>query len=108
MTPLTDKEKEYYENQKTCYICLKRFCCNKKQEKIYKLYRKVRDHYHFTGKFRGAAHSIFNLRYKVPHKIPVKFHNGWSYYYHLIIKELAEESKGEDFKCLGENTRKIY
>ena len=101
MTPLTDEEKRYYENQKTCYICQKRFCYNKKQEKMYKLYRKVRDHCHFTGKFKGAAHSICNLRYKIPHKIPVKFHNGSSYDFHVIIKELAEEFKGEDFKMFS-------
>ena len=33
MDPLTDREKKYYENQKTCYIYQKRFCHNKKQEK---------------------------------------------------------------------------
>ena len=55
-----------------------------------KLYKKVRDHCHYTGKYRGAAHSICNLRYEVPHEIPVKFHNGSNYNYHLIIKELAE------------------
>ena len=65
------------------------------------LYRKVRDHCHFTRKFRGAAHSIYNLYYKV--KFPVKFNNGLKYYYYFIIKEVAEEFKGE-FECLGENT----
>ena len=69
MTPLTDKEKKYYDKQKECYICQKRFCYDKKQEKIYKLYMKVRDHCHFTGRFRGAADSICNLRYKVPNEI---------------------------------------
>ena len=73
---------------------------------MYKLYRKVSDHCHFTEKFRGAAHNICNLRYKVPHEIPVKFHNDSSYDYHHIIKELAEEFKGEDFECLAENTEK--
>ena len=29
-----------------------------------KNYHKVRDHCHYTGKYRGAAHDIFNLRYK--------------------------------------------
>ena len=33
------------------------------------------------------------------------FHNGSTYDYHFIIKELAEESEGE-FECLGENTEK--
>ena len=106
MDTLTDREKKYYENQKTCYISQKRFCYNKKQEKMYKFYRKVRDHCHFTGKFRGAFHSICNLRYSVPHEIPVKFRNGSTYDFHFIIKELAEEFKGEDFKCLAEKSEK--
>ena len=73
---------------------------------MFKLYRKVRDHCHFTGKFRGAAHSICNLRYRIPHEIPVKFHNGLSYDYHLIIKEMANSFRGEDFECLAGNTEK--
>ena len=38
------------------------------------------------GKFRGAAHSICNLRYKTSKKIPVVFHNCSTYDYHIIIK----------------------
>ena len=53
-----------------------------------------------------AAHCICNLRYKVPNEIPVIIHNGSKYDYHLIIKELAEEFRGEEFECLGENTEK--
>ena len=67
--------------------------------------RGHRGHCHYTGKSRGAAHSICNLRYKVPQEIPVKIHNGSKYDYHFIIRELAEEFKGE-FECLGENTEK--
>ena len=83
----------------------KEFFCDTNQKSKFKLYKKVRDHCHFTGKFRGAAHSICNLNYKVPQEIPVKFHNSSKYDYHFIIKELAEEFKGE-FECLGENTKK--
>ena len=54
---------------------------------------------------RGAAHDICNLRYKIPKEIPVVFHNGSTYDYHLIIRELAEEFEGE-FESLGENTKK--
>ena len=57
------------------------------------------------GKLRGAAHSICNLRYKVPREIPVKIHNGSKYDYHFPIRELAEEFKVQ-FECLGENTEK--
>ena len=39
-------------------------------------YQQVRDHCHFAGKYRGTAHGICNLRYNVPNKILVVFHNG--------------------------------
>ena len=68
--------------------------------------QKIRDHCHYTGKYRGAAHSICNLNYKIPKEIPVVFHNGSTYDYHFIIKQLAREFKGY-FHCLGENTE-IY
>ena len=48
-------------------------------------YKKVRDLCHYTGKFRGAAHSICNLRYKVQKNIPIVFHNGSVYDWHFII-----------------------
>ena len=67
--------------------------------------QKVRDHCHYTGKYRGAAHSICSLRYKIKKEIPVVFHNGSTYDYHFIIKQLAREFKGY-FHCLGENTEK--
>ena len=67
--------------------------------------KKVRDHCHYTGKYKGAAHSICNLRYTVPKKIPVVFHNGSTYDYHFIIKQLAREFKYY-LECLGENTEK--
>ena len=38
-------------------------------------------------------------------EIPVLFHNGSTYDYHFIIKELAKEFEGE-FECLRENTEK--
>ena len=101
----TNEEKESYENQKNCHICEKEFCTDKNNEKEFKLKQKVRDHDHYTGKYRGAAHSNCNLRYKIPREIPVIFHNGSTYDYHFIIKKLAKEFKG-NFDCLGENTEK--
>ena len=67
--------------------------------------QNVKDHCHYTGKYRGAAHNICNLRYKVPKEIPVVFHNGSTYDYHFIIKELVNKCEG-NFECLGENTEK--
>ena len=105
MIPLTDEEIEFYEKQNVCHICQKEFCYNKNEKNKFKLYQKVRDHCHHTGRFRGPAHSISNLRYKVQREIPVIIHNGSKYDYHFIIRELAEEFKGQ-FECLGENTEK--
>ena len=67
--------------------------------------RKVRDHCHYTGEYRDAAHSICNLEYNVHKKIPTCFHNGTNYDYPFIIKELAKEFK-KQFTCLEENTEK--
>ena len=99
MIPLTTEEKIYHNKQKICYICKKEFDISNKK------HHKVRDHCHYTGKYRGAAHNISNLRYKVPKEIPVVSHNGSTYEYHFIINELVKEFKG-NFECLGENTEK--
>ena len=56
MIPLTDDENRCYKYQKKCHIYNKRFCYDK-SKKIYESYKKVRDHCHLTGKFRGPAHS---------------------------------------------------
>ena len=68
-------------------------------------YWKVRDHCHCTGKCRGAAHSICNLKFNVLNEIPIVFHNGSNYDYHFIIKEIANEFEGQS-ECLGESTEK--
>ena len=70
-----------------------------------KKYCKVRDHCHYTGECRGAAHSICNLKYSVSIKIPIVFHNGFNYEYHFIIEKLREDFK-KQFPCLGKNTEK--
>ena len=45
-----------------------------------------------------------NLKYRVPKKIPLAFHNGSNYDYNFIIKELAEEFK-KPFTCFGETLK---
>ena len=79
------------KSKKNATYAQKRFVIIRIKKKRFKLCKKVRDHCHFKGKFRGAAHSICNLHYKIPKEIPVKIHNGSKYDYHFIIKELAEE-----------------
>ena len=74
MLPLTKEEEENYNNQEVCYICKKEFITSDTTE--HKKNHKVRDHCHYTGKYRGAAHNTCNLRYKIPKEIPIIFHNG--------------------------------
>ena len=63
------------------------------------------DQWHYTGEYRGNAHSICNLMFSVPEDTPTVFHNGSIYDYRFIMKELAEELE-EQFTCFGENTEK--
>ena len=99
MIPLTKKEKKHHNKQKVCYICKKEFNTDDKK------HHKVKDHCHYMGKYRNAAHNICNLRYKIPKEIPIVFYNGSTCDYHFIIKELVKEFDG-NFECLGENTEK--
>ena len=65
---------------------------------------KVRDHCHFTGRYRGAAHNHCNLKYKKPNFIPVIFHNLSGYDSHLFIKELGFNEG--DIDCIPNNEQK--
>ena len=99
---LTKEELKSYEDAKVCYICGKRIL--KKLSKSINCW-KVRNHCNYTGKYRGAAHSICSLKFNVPNEILVVFHNRSNYDYDFIIKELANEFVGK-FTCLVESTEK--
>ena len=54
MKLVAKEQQESYENAKICYSCKEKF------ENKYlknKKYHKVRDHGHYTGEDRGAAHA---------------------------------------------------
>ncbi|XP_057316784.1 uncharacterized protein LOC130657804 [Hydractinia symbiolongicarpus] len=97
MMPLTEVLKREHEEASKCHIFLKPFddCENN---------RKVRDHRHYTGLYRGAAHNSCNLKYKIPSHIPVIFHNLSGYDAHLFIRELGEKYDTQDIGCIAENT----
>ena len=61
-------------------------------ERIIKKGWKVRDHDHFSGEFRGAAHNGCNLAYRKVRKIPVFFHNLANYDGHIIFQNLHKTS----------------
>ena len=97
------KKKNEIINKRAAGIAKCKICCNCKEkfENKYlrdKKYSKVRDHCHYTGGYRGAAHRIWNLKYSVPKTFPIVFHNGFYSDWHFIIKELAEKSK-QQFSC---------
>ena len=83
MDPLTNGQWKRYKRVRECHICYKPF--NSKDP-------KVRDHCHYTGCYRGPTHRNCNLRHRIPHYIPVVFHNLSGYDAHLFIKELGVKS----------------
>ena len=85
MKPLTSNQNERYNKSKKCHICFKT---------IHGKNPKVRDHCHYTGNYRGAAHRNCNLQHKIPSYIPIVFHNLAGYDAHLFIRELAASTPG--------------
>ena len=87
MDPLTKKQWKKYKKATKCHICYKLFTFRDP---------KVRDHCHYTGLYRGPAHSLCNLRYKIPSYIPVVFHNFSGYDVHLFIRELGAHTSDKE------------
>ena len=71
-------DKMVYDNSTLCHIC---------NEELGK--DRVRDHFHLSGKFRGAAHEVCNLKCKVRKFLSVVFYNLSGYDSHLFIKTLG-------------------
>ena len=67
---------------------------------------RVRDHCHYTGRYRGAAHNSCNLKYRKPKNISVFFHNLSGYDSHLFIKKLGSPDKKENIDCIPNNEEK--
>ena len=67
---------------------------------------RVRDHCHYTGRYRGAAHNSCNLKYRKPESVPVLFHNLTGYDSHLFIKKLGSSNEKENIKCIPNNEEK--
>ena len=87
------EEAERFNEANVCWICKEDLNDD-----------KFRDHYHFTGRYRGAAHNKCNLNYKKPKFIPVVFHNLSGYDSHLFIKNLGFTTGNID--CISNNEEK--
>ena len=79
---LTKEEEKEFQSATISHICEEKLSLDKKS--------KVKDHCHFTGKYRGAAHNKCNLECRKPLILPVIFHNLQGYDAHLFIKQLAK------------------
>ena len=88
------KEKERFDKETKCWICNGEFDDDVKNG-------KVRDHCHFTGRYRGAAHNLYNLKYRKPNFTPVVIHNLSGYDSHLFIKNLGFSEGNID--CIRNN-----
>ena len=75
---ITPEEEEQFYQASNCWIC----------GKFLNIKDRVRDHCHFTGRYRGPAHNLCNLKYSKPDNISVFFHNLAGYDSHLFIKKL--------------------
>ena len=75
---ITPEVEEQFKQASNCWIC----------GNLLNSQDRVRDHCHFTGQYRGAAHNRCNLQYSKPNNISVFFHNLTGYDSHLFIKKL--------------------
>ena len=91
---ITKEEEEEFKQASDCWICKKKL----------NLEDRVRDHCHFTGRYRGAAHNRCNLKYSKPNNISVFFHNLTGYDSHLFIKKLGVTAGNID--CIPNNEEK--
>lgn len=83
---MSPEDEENHQRASKCHICEKKFI--KHADVI------IRDHCHFTGKFRGAAHQACNLQFRDYRTIPVVFHNLTHYDSHFIIEKIATGFNG--------------
>ena len=91
----TEEDKKQFIKSSDCWICKEPFKGN-----------KVRDHCHYTGRYRGPACNSCNLKYRKPKFIPVVFHNLSGYDSHLFIKNLASPDEKENIDCIPNNEEK--
>ena len=105
---MPDEDKTDFETATHCCICGDRFKNSYKNEKEAEKYKKVRDHCHFTGKYRGCAHSICNLNFCIRYfTIPVFFHNMKNYDGHLIIQNAEKLSNKKKIDVIAQNSEKF-
>ena len=92
---MTPAQCDEYKVAKNCYICDGIFTDDN---------RKVRDHCHVSGKYRGAAHNICNLQLRLSPEIPIYFHNLKGYDSHHLMLKIGE--LGKNIRVIPNNMEK--
>ena len=93
---MTGEDWQAYNAANTCHVCDKTLDGD-----------SVRDHCHITGKYRGAAHNVCNLKLRLNPKtttVPVVFHNLRGYDSHLLMQAISKV-EGR-VTCIPNNTEK--
>ena len=93
-------EVERFHKETRCWICHGKFEDDDDDDDNY----KVRDHCHFTGRYRGAVHKKCNLLYRKRNFTPLVFHNLSGYDSHLLVKNLGRSDGSID--CTLNNEEK--
>ena len=91
----TEEDKKRFIEASDCWICREELGND-----------RVRDHCHYTGRYRGAAHNKCNLNYSKLKGVPVFFHNLSGYDSHLFIRSLGSSNKKETIECIPSNEEK--
>jgi hypothetical protein len=103
---MTDEDEKNFRESKECYLCKQPFPTEyNKNTALF----KVRDHDHFTGKFRGACHSSCNINYNNKNFcVPVIAHNAKGYDWQLIFRDVCLlSSEFRKFDCIPVNSEKF-
>ena len=78
---MSEESEKKFQSSNKCWICNKLFTDEDK---------KVRDHKHVTGKYRGSADSDCDINLKLTKTVPVIFHNLRGYGCHLIMPKICK------------------
>lgn len=116
---MTNDDWKVYQTSQTCYLCSETFASkeeceehwNKSGEEDKKTNkkrphpkRKVRDHCHLTGKFRGAACNQCNMLMRLKRVVPMVAHNCRGYDSHFFLQAIDKDDPLKEIKVIPTNT----
>ena len=79
---MTKKDDEDFQSSTKCWICENSYAGGDDV--------KLRNYCQITGKYRGSAHRVFNIKVKLNRKTLIVFHNLKNYDSDLIVQELSK------------------